>query len=228
MTVQRYLARGAKFDAKVLAELHRALLDIAEQYSVDLTKSVWGKEIIAAAAKGANSVPGAVFTLSKDQINTALWNSRIKINNLLDGGAETLREIVAAAHFRGDSLSKISKAVQETVKTPGRVLDAVDADRIARNEVFSIYRQTSRAAADAEGITLFQMLGPVDSRTSKICLDHVGEVHTEAGWLKIHKYTFEYGLHVNCRHSFDPVRSEASPVVERYRKLAEKQVKAAA
>jgi len=193
-TVQRYLARGGEFPQKILAELYRALLDLAEEYALDLTQSVWGREIIAAARKGAGSVEGASFSLSKEQVDVALTNSKIKIKGILDAGVAEVHDIVASGIVRGDSLLEISHEVQQRVSVEG-VINRVRADTIARNEVFSVYRQSSKAAGDAEGIALYQMRGPVDSRTSQICLDHVGEVHTEAEWLAISSHTFDYGLH---------------------------------
>lgn len=172
LTVQRYLARGGKFDANVLAELHLALLNIAEQYSIDLTQSVWGKEIIAAAAKGANSVPGASFTLSKDQIGVALQNAGWKIKDILEDGVQAVQDIVAGGMIHGDSLREISKAVEAGVKIEGGVISTARADMIARNEVFGTYRQMSKAAADEEGVELFQMRGPLDSRDADLRETH--------------------------------------------------------
>ena len=228
LTVQRYLARGGKFDAAVLADMHRALLNIAEQYSIDLTGTVWGREIIAAARKGGKSVPGAVFTLSKDQIDVALYNAGTKIKGILEAGVQQVQDIVAAGMIRGDSLRDISQAVQDRVTVEGGVIDAARADMIARNEVFGAYRQVSQAAADEEGIELFQMRGPMDSRTSAICAANIGKVKTKEQWNAIRADALTWGLHYGCRHSFDPVRDAKSPAVQRYRKLAKKQVQAAA
>jgi len=224
LTVQRYLARGGKFDARVLAEMHRALLEIAEQYSIDLTKSVWGREIVAAAARGANSVEGASFELSKDQIDVALQNAGWKIKNVLESGVQAVQDIVAGGMIRGDSLKEISKAVQAGVQVEGGVINAARADMIARNEVFGAYRTSSEAAAAAEGLTLFQMRGPLDSRTSAICLEHIGQVHTAEEWEAIHAGAMTWGLHYQCRHSFDAVRSEKSPSVDNYQRTVERQL----
>jgi hypothetical protein len=244
LTVQRYLARGEKFPAKIEADLYRALMDLAEQYSVQLTESVWGREIIAAARKGGRAVEGAVFTLSPEQIDVALSNAGHKIKNVLAAGVSEVQDVVAAGIIRGDSLHDISVQVQQRVTVDGGVIDQVRADSIARNEVFGVYRQTSKNAADAEGLDLFQMRGPVDQRTTQICRDHMGEVHTAEEWGAIRlkaggkggpssleeaiALVFQFGLHYGCRHSFDAVRSVDSPGVERYRKLAERQAEQAA
>lgn len=223
LTVQRYLARGNKFPAKIEADLYRALQDLAEQYAVDLTTSVWGREIVAAARKGGAAVAGAEFTLSKAQVDIALSNAGHKIKNVLAQGVAEVQDIVATGLIRGDSLRKISVQVQQRVQVEGGVIDAARADSIARNEVFGVYRQTSKAAADAEGVDLFQMKGPLDLSTTPICRKHIGQVRTAKEWEKIHKGAMTWGLHYGCRHSFDPVRSDKLPSVQRYKKTIERQ-----
>ncbi len=241
LTVQRYLARGAKFPAKIETELYRALMDLAEQYTVDLQAGAWGREIVAAARKGGKSVEGAAFELSRAQIDVALSNAGHKIKNVLAQGVAEVQDIVASGLIRPSfDLHEISVQVQQRVQVSGGVIDQARADSIARNEVFSVYRQTSKAAADAEKLDLFQMRGPVDVRTTQLCRDHVGEVHTAEEWGKIRlaaggkngprslkeaiALVFQFGLHYGCRHSFDAVRSVNSPGVQRYLELAERQV----
>lgn len=189
-----YAARGEQFDASVLGELNRALEEIADQFAIDLTKSDWGREIIAAAKKGGRAVPGLVFTLSKDQIQTALFNAKVKVKGLLGEGIQVLNQIITGASF-GKDLREIAKQIRLRVTVGGGIISEARADMIARDELFSTYRQTSKAAADAEGLTLFQMRGPLDIRTTAICARHIGQVKTAEEWKKIAPLVFTYGLH---------------------------------
>jgi hypothetical protein len=89
-----------------------------------------------------------------------------------------------------------------------RPMTAARAEMIARNEVASVYRQTRMAGA--EGYDYFEMTGPRDMKTSSICDRHIGQIKTRAEWQRIHPLVFVYGLHPNCRHSWDPVPDAAA------------------
>ncbi len=216
LIAQRYLAQGNREDARrALEQMTAALDDLARDYGIRLAQGPWGRLLITAAKLGAKSVEGAVFELSRKQIDVALYNASIKIKGLVAEGAAVVQEAVASAMIRGGSLREISKVVQERVQVEGGRIDKARADMIARNELFSVYRQTSKIAADDSGVKLFQMNGPMDLRTTAICRKHVGQVKTAAEWIKIRKLVFLYGLHYGCRHSFDPVHNAESPAVKR-------------
>lgn len=224
LLAQRYLAQGRADDfERIQGQIASALEDLAREYGIRLTNTHWGQMIIQSAKLGVASVPGAAFVLSKTQINAALYNAQVKIKGLVADGAAIVNETVAGAMIRGDSLRDISQAIQERVKIEGGLINEAHADMIARNELFSVYRQTSKGAADATGVELFQMRGPMDSRTTAICREHLGQVKTAAEWIAIRPLVFIYGLHYRCRHSWDPVRDAQSPAVLRFMQWAEQQ-----
>jgi SPP1 gp7 family putative phage head morphogenesis protein len=217
LLAQRYLAQGNGEQARrALEQMSAALDDLARQYALKVVEGPWGRLLVNAATLGANSLEGASFTISKAQIDVALYNAGIKIKGLVAEGAAVVQEAVAGAMIRGESLQDISRVIEERVQVEGGLIDSARADMIARNELFSVYRQTSKAAADEERVTLFQMRGPMDKRTAAICRLHVGQVKTAAEWMKIRKLVFLYGLHYQCRHSFDPVRDAKSQSVVRF------------
>ena len=224
LLAQRYLAQGGDVHQQlVLEQMQQALDDLARQYGLSVVHGPWGQMLVEAAKLGAVSVEGASFVLSRAQLDVALWNEAIKIKGLVAEGAAVVQEIVTQSMIQGDSLQEISRAVQERVKVNGGVINRVRADMIARNELFSVYRQTSKKASDDSGVELFQMIGPMDSRTSAICAAHVGQVKSAAEWITIHKLVFVYGLHPNCRHTFDPVRNADSPAVKKLEEWGTKQ-----
>lgn len=224
LIAQRYLAQGnAKDYERVLGQMNAAYEDLAREYGVRLTNTQWGRFIVESAKLGAAAVEGAAFALSRAQIDAALYNASIKIKGIVAEGAAVVQETVADAMIRGLDLRDISKTVQERVKVEGGLINQARADMIARNELFSVYRQTSKAAGDKEKITLFQMRGPMDIRTAAICRLHVGQVKTAAEWMRIRKLVFLYGLHYQCRHSFDPVRDAESPAVKRFEQWGREQ-----
>jgi len=217
LLAQRYLAQSGREDARrALEQMTLALDDLAREYSLRVVQGPWGRLLVNAATLGAKSVEGASFTLSRKQIDVALYNSSIKIKGLVAEGAAAIQEIVAGSMIKGSSLREISKSIQGRTDIGEGLIDSRRADMIARNELFSVYRQTSKAAADDEGITLYQLRGPMDNRTSAICRQHVGQVKTAAEWIKIRKLVFVYGLHYQCRHTTDPVRDAKSKSVVRF------------
>jgi SPP1 gp7 family putative phage head morphogenesis protein len=224
LLAQRYLAQaGREGVRRVLEQMTLALDDLAREYGVRIVQGPWGRLLVNAAALGAESVPGAAFALSKPQIDAALYNAGWKIKGVLDTGVAAVQDIVAGGMIRGDSLREMSKAIEARVQVEGGLIDRARADMIARNETFGVYRQTSFAAANAEEIDLFQMTGPMDSRTSAICAAHVGQVKTEKQWNAIRKDALIWGLHHQCRHAFDPVRNADSPATKRMEAWGAKQ-----
>lgn len=224
LLAQRYLAQGRREDVRrVLEQMTLALDDLAREYSLRVVQGPWGRLLVNAATLGAESVRGAAFTLSKPQVDVALYNAGWKIKGVLDQGVAAVQDIVAGGMIRGDSLREMSKAIEARVQVEGGLIDRARADMIARSEVFGVYRQTSFAAANAEEIDLFQMTGPMDSRTTAICAAHVGQVKTEKQWNAIRKDALIWGLHYQCRHSFDPVRNADSPATKRMEAWGEKQ-----
>jgi NAD-dependent DNA ligase len=74
--------------------------------------------------------------------------------------------------------------------------------------VSGVYRESSTALAQDNGITKFEYVGPVDAKTRDFCIRHIGETRTEAEWNAIPGGNgqglpvFTYGGGYNCRHSF--------------------------
>lgn len=219
--VQRMLARGDNPDARWLIEMTEALTDLASQYAGKTVKGTgWGQMIADAAKAGVDSLvlpkgTDISFKIDKKLIDTALWTREVKIKNLLQEGVSLLNEQISSALITGASPREISQIVKDTmVLKDGAAVPAWRAEMIARNEPFAAYRQSARAVAEAEGIELFQMRGPVDNRTSAICLQHVGMIRTAEEWEEVNELVFRYGLHPNCRHSWDPVYDAAGKTVQ--------------
>jgi hypothetical protein len=68
-----------------------------------------------------------------------------------------------------------------------------------------IYRESTVALAEDNGVTRFQYVGPVDSITRPFCAKHVGQVKTIDEWNKLDNGQISpvgvYGGGYNCRHS---------------------------
>ncbi len=203
--MDRYLLEGRAIDRKMLMQATAELSRLADEYSTGLASGPWGKMIADAAKDGAASVEGGIAALSKKQIDAALWNAKVQIKDILEDGIKVVNRTITRAMVTGDSLREISDTLHSELTIKGEGISAARADAIARNELFSNYRQFSKASADEAGFTLFKMTGPVDSRISAICAKHVGKVKTAKEWEKISPVVFQYGLHPNCRHGWDPV-----------------------
>jgi SPP1 gp7 family putative phage head morphogenesis protein len=206
------LASGGVIDTAWQTATFQALRDLADKFALDIVNGKWGEFLVDAAIAGGKStgIDGALAMISKDQIEMALFNSKVQIQGLLEDGVKEVNRIIAKAMVTGKPLDEIAAQIQETVTIDGDVIDMNRADLIARNELFSAYRQESFRIADDAGYDLFEMTGPVDKRISEICFDNVGKIMSAEDWETLDPDVFSYGLHINCRHAWDPVLSDAA------------------
>jgi hypothetical protein len=158
-----------------------ALDDLAAQWSGKIVRGPWGQQIVEAMRAGADSLalPAGMeqlFQLDPRLIEVALGTRQVMIRNVLAEGVRWVNEQVASAIITGVSTAELSRTIEGGCAWPtGSAVPAWRADLIARNEPFAAYRETQRAAAEKQGIALYQMRGPVDRRTSVICLAHIGQ-----------------------------------------------------
>jgi len=104
----------------------------------------------------------------------------------------------------GDKKALVKKITEQVPPSSplrgGRIKNFVNA------ELARINRETS--AVRMQAYENFRLSGPVDSKTSKICLRNVGFIRTKEAWITIKSDIFSYGLHYACRHKLYPVKRE--------------------
>lgn len=213
--VTRYIAEGRadRLQVQQITQMVTALENIAREYGVEIAKpgGELAKLMTAVRAKGATDALGveagkAWLGDNKSALDIALFNDAVKIKGALTESVARIIEIIATARLAGRSRAETVKEIQERMTDVGKMTKA-RAETIYRGETFSGYRQFSTRAAEDNGIEFFQMTGVVDSRTTDLCLSHVGEIKTRAEWEQIEPLVMSYGLHYNCRHSWRPVRN---------------------
>lgn len=206
--VRDRLLSGRPIDASFLVGTTNELTALAEKWSGKVVQGKYGNYLMEAIEDAAtdSGIDGALALISDEAISIALYNVRVHIKDILSDGIKTVNEVITNAIITGKSLKEISSEIYINLDIDNP--DGITfhrADTIARNELFSVYRQTQKQLADEMGVQKFKLAGPVDDKTSEICMENVGKVRTQEEWEDIEPMAFIYGLHVNCRHTLDPV-----------------------
>lgn len=208
--VNRKLAEGATVDAAFMQSTQLSLEQISAQYGSEIVEARLADILAQAAMDGAEDtgVKGALGLLDMTAVDIALHNAEVHIKDITDAGVKVVSETITNAMITGKSLTETSELLRVGLLENGLDIAEARADMIARNETFSVYRQAGKSVADAVGATSFKLSGPVDDRTSEICLEYVGKTMTQDDWEAVEPLAFVYGLHVNCRHTLEPVLND--------------------
>lgn len=199
-------ARGLESRADMV-NLTNELERLRAEFAADLMEGNYGETLARAGVSAIKDIGASLTAMSRAQIEVALYNAEIHVKDLLSPGVKVVQETIANAVITGKDPREISAILRErlTLGEEGAAISKARADQIARGELVSVYRQASRAAAEEEGFRLYRMTGPLDDRTTTICREYLGQEKTAAEWEEIEPLIFMYGLHHNCRHSWDPV-----------------------
>jgi len=120
-------------------------------------------------------------------------------NKLADGFTTTLTRTLTDINFGAVSANQAVQTLQDNVDKLGG-----HASTWIRTGLSAIYRESSIALAEDNGITRYIYKGPLDIKTREFCREHLNEIKTKAEWDELDNGQITpvstFGGGFNCRH----------------------------
>ena len=213
------LKSGGHINRAYLQRLRTSLRNLAEEKGIEIVNGKYSDRLAAVMEKAIETVVASVGTtvtlgeISTQLLDLALSNSEVLVQDILDDGVKIVNEEVAASIVTGKSHADVAAAIKERlVLGDGAEISSARADKIARSEVGSVYRQAQYQTGKEFGFKCYKYVGPSDDRTEPICQRYLDKVLTEDEWREIYAQetgnednAFRYDLHYGGRHQLVPV-----------------------